>query len=116
MANSLLSAEMARAAAALQLAIADGETDASSTFTWKGDDYACIGVWNEFGYMGPGGITPLDDCTLQVLKTEFSDGDGPFPKVNDDVIFQGKTFRIDVIQHSAGNYIKYTCYDPAKGA
>ncbi len=116
MAESLLSAEMARAASALGVAIADGEIDSSSTFTWKGDTYACIGVWNELGYMGPGGITPLDDCTIQVLKTEFGNGSGPFPKVNDDVIFQGHNFRIDVIQHSPGNYIKYTCYDPAKGS
>jgi len=121
MANSLLSAEMERAASALQTAIADGEIDASSTFTWKGTDYPCIGVWNETSYMGPGGMTPLDDLTLQVLKTEFSGGSTiftgvDFPKLKDDVIFQGKTFRIDIIQHSPGNYIKYTCIDPAKGS
>lgn len=116
MAQSLLDAEMARASAALHTAIDDGEIDASSTFTWNGQDYPCIGVWNETAYMGPGGMTPLDDCTLQVLKSEFGGSDADRPKRLDDVIFQGHTFRIDVIQHSAGNYIKYTCFDPAKGA
>lgn len=120
MAQSLLSAEMARAAAALHTAIDDGEIDASSTFTWQGQDYACIGIWNETSYMGPGGMTPLDDCTIQVLKSEFWESRfnqvGDMPKLKDDIIFQGHTFRIDVIQHSAGDYIKYTMVDPAKGA
>jgi len=114
MANSLLSSEMARAHDALFAAIDTGEIDSSSKFTWRGNDYPCIGVWNETGFMNAGGIVPLDDLTIQVLKSEF-DG-GPLPQRLDSVTFQGKVFRIEIIQHSPGDYIKYTCYDPAKGS
>jgi hypothetical protein len=112
---SLLSDEMARASAELQSLIttADG---AISSITWKGGDYLAIVIWNEMAYMNAGGMIPMDDLTAQILEVEFGLPDGPFPQLKDIFTYRGRQFRIEIIQHAPGGYLKYTCADPSKGA
>lgn len=110
--DSLLSREMQRAADALGNAISDGLN--VPTFTWKGKEYPCIPLWNEQSYLNQGGQIPLDDLTLQVLWSEFTGG--PLPQVKDMVIFQERQFRIEVITHTPGDYVRFICYDPARGS
>src|SRR5437899_2335824 len=116
--NSLLSAEMLRAAEELH-ALIDGGF-APPTFTWKGSAYPCIFSWNEQSYLNQGGQIPLDDLTLQVLRSEF--GTGPIPQLKDSVFFTDdilnvppKEFIIELVTHTPGNYIKLICHDPARG-
>jgi hypothetical protein len=111
---------MERASEALH-AVIDTAEGFAPMFSWKNGSYPCIFNWNEQSYLNQGGQIPLDELTLQVLRSEFNEG--PIPQLKDTVVFTDdpantpeREFVIELVQRTPGNYLKLVCRDPAAGS